>query len=87
MSASLIFQRHVLNAVCFLNLDLYICRIIWIVIISITLERARFENQTHENRNQYGKSDHVQRNRSYTSSPPLPANSKGNLRINQNPCT
>lgn len=44
-----------------LNLDLYICGIIWTVLISITLERARIENQTHENRNQYWESDHAQK--------------------------
>jgi len=53
----------------------------------ITLERARTENLTHENKNQYWKSDHSQRNRSSTSSPPLSANSEGDLRINQNPHT
>lgn len=32
----------------FLNLDLYISGIIWIVLISVTLERARIKNQAHE---------------------------------------
>lgn len=39
----------------FLNLHVHICGIIWIVLISITLERARIKNQTQENRNQYCK--------------------------------
>lgn len=64
------YKHHKYNML--LNFDLDIHRFIWIVLISITLEGARVENQANQNINQSKERVYIQRNRKCTISLLLP---------------